>query len=96
MDVAIHHWEMTNEVDSKGYFILKHHTLTTLRFFRVSDLELAGFNHQNVLWELEVSRVAEPGLDSKFSVDMPTSFGCEASFKCNRIRVLSAVPYTKR
>jgi immunity protein 50 of polymorphic toxin system len=90
LDVTIHHWAMTSEVDSKGYYVLKKHTLTTLRFAEIADLQLAGFNHQNVLWDLEISEILEP--DSKFAVSMPTSYGCEASFKCKRITVLSAVP----
>jgi hypothetical protein len=94
LDLTIHHWEMTSEVDSHGYYVLRHHTLTTLRFCGVSDLYLAGFNHQNVLWELEISEL-EPGSELRFSISMPTSYGCEASFKCREIRVMSAVPYTK-
>jgi hypothetical protein len=92
MDVSIHHWEMTNEVDSKGYYVLRNHTLTTLRFSGVGDLQLAGFNHQNVLWDLQISEL-EPGSEFRFSVSMPTSYGCEASFRCREIRVLSAEPY---
>lgn len=90
MDVTIHHWQMTSELDSKGHYVLRHHTLTTLRFFGVSDLHLAGFNHQNVLRDLEISELAQQDSHSKFSVSMPTSFGCEASFKCRQIRVMSA------
>jgi hypothetical protein len=92
MDVTIHHWEMTSDVDARGYFVLRHHTLSTLRFSGVSDLQLADFNHQNVLFDLEIS---ESGSDSRFSVSMPTSFGCEASFKCRQICVLSAKPFTR-
>ena len=91
MDVTIHHWEMTGEVDSRGYYVLRHHTLSTLRFSGVEDLQLAGFNHQNVLWELEISGL-EPGSEPGFSVSMPTSYGCEASFRCREIRVVAAEP----
>ena len=95
MDVTIHHWKMTSEVDSKGYYVLKDHTLTTLRFFNISELQLAGFNQQNVLCDIEITEIAEAPSKSSFSVSMPSSFGCEASFKCGRIRVMSAAPYTK-
>src|SRR6185295_969214 len=67
MDVTIHHWQMTGDVDSKGYYVLNHHTLTTLRFSHICDLQLAGFNHQNVLWDLEISELAESDADSRFS-----------------------------
>ena len=95
MDISIHHWQMTSEVDSKGYYVLKHHTLTTLRFSKIGDLQLAGFNGQNVLWDIEISPNGVPESESAFSVSMPTSYGCEASFKCGRIRVMSAIPYMK-
>lgn len=95
MDVSIHHWEITTEVDSRGYFVLRHHTLTTFRFSGVIDLHLAGFNQQNVLFDLEISEIEEPNSPPGFSVSMPTSYGCEASFKCSRICILSAVPFRK-
>jgi hypothetical protein len=95
IDVTIHHWQMTSEMDSAGYYALKNHTLSTLRFAGVTELALTDFNHQNVLWELEISKLEESSSDAKFAVSMPTSFGCEASFNCKEIRVLSAVPYAK-
>ena len=95
MEVTIHHWQMTSEVDSNGYYVLKNQTLSTLRFSEVTDLVLTDFNQQNVLWELEISELADSSSDSRFSVSMSTSFGCEASFKCKEIRVLTATPYTK-
>jgi hypothetical protein len=95
MDVTIHHWKLTSAVDSKGFYVLKLHTLTTLRFFNVSELSLGGFNHQNVLLDMEISEIAEPPLERCFSVSMPAAYGCEASFRCERIRVISSAPYTK-
>ena len=91
MDIKVHHWELTSEVDTTGHYVLRHHTLSTFRFIGVRDLELVGFNHQNVLLDIEISEVAAP--DFGFSVSFPSSFGCEASFKCRQIRVLSAKPY---
>jgi Immunity protein 50 len=95
LEATIHHWQGTSEVDSNGYYVSIHHTLSTLRFSGVTDLKLADFNHQNVLWELEISESAEPRSYDRFSVSMPTSHGCEASFKCKEICVVSAVPYAK-
>ena len=89
MDVAIHHWQMTKELDAKGYYVLKNHTFTNLRFYTISDLQLAEFNSQNVLFEIEIA----PNIpESQFSVSMPSSIGCEMSFNCKRIRVMSASP----
>jgi hypothetical protein len=93
MDATIHHWHSTSEVDSKGYLISKNHTLSTIRFSGVTDLQMRDFNHQNVLWDLEITELANPG--EGFAVSMPPSYGCEATFKCKTIRVISAIPHLK-
>jgi hypothetical protein len=93
MDIKIHHWQGTGEVDATGHYVSVHHTLTTFRFVGLDDLDIVGFNQQNVISDLEILAVAEP--DSGFSVSMRSLYGCGVTFKCRRICVLSALPYTK-
>ena len=90
IEITVHHWEMTNHLDFNGYFILRHHTLSTLRFSEVSDLQLANFNHQNVLFDLEISEFSP---ETGFSVSLPSSYGCETAFKCREICVLTTKPF---
>jgi immunity protein 50 of polymorphic toxin system len=48
----------------------------TLVFSGVGDLDLEGFNHQNVLWGIEVgSAPGTEGETSRFEVDRSTSLG---------------------
>jgi len=96
LTAKIHLWEMTSEVDAKGYYVLKNHTLATLRFGRILLDSLNGFNNQNVLWELEISDIdpsTEENNGRRYEVFMPTSHGCEASFKCQSITVIGAEPH---
>jgi len=90
LEATIHVWEMTPEVDDKGFYVLKDHTMVTLAFDSITDLSLNGFNHQNVLWDLEI---VQELCEQVITVTMPTSYGCEAKFKCESIEVVSAVPY---
>src|SRR5262245_44189947 len=60
LDVTIHHWMMTEEIDPRGHYVLKHHTLSTLRFSGVTGLRMEDFNHQNVLRELEIVESTDP------------------------------------
>ena len=83
-------------MDAQGNYVLKNHTLSTLRFSGLSGLELDNFNEQNVLWDLEISTSDDPKDEFPFSVTMPSSYGCQASFRCKRITVLSAVPWSHR
>jgi Immunity protein 50 len=48
-------WELTKKVDSKGYLVLRHHAVTSLRFCDVSDFQMQGFNHQNAMLALSIS-----------------------------------------
>lgn len=96
LTVKIHVWEMTNKTDEKGYFLLKNQTLVTFQFGRILLESLNGFNHQNVLWDLEIDEIDPQEKEHEgccYQVSMPSSYGCEASFKCQTITVVSAVPY---
>jgi len=93
MDIKIHHWQGTGEVDSTGHYVSIHHTLSTFRFVGIDDLEIVGFNRQNVIADLEISEAAVPGVG--YLVSLPSLYGCGAAFKCRQIQVLSAILFTK-
>jgi hypothetical protein len=96
LTLRIHLWELTKEVNSEGYLVLKHHTLTTLRFSDVHDFEMRDFNHQNAIMELSLSsheRTKPPS--PYFAVQVIPAFGISASFNCIRIEVVDAVPCTE-
>jgi len=89
----IHAWDMTNELDSRGYYVLKNHTLVTLRFSGVEELKLEGFNHQNVIFGLIIQPREDAGSGNpKFHVEFDPSFGVDALFDCSAIEVVDAIP----
>ena len=47
--VKVHAFEMTSEVNEKGYYKLINHCDIEFNFESVEDLALKGFNHQNVI-----------------------------------------------
>ncbi len=65
-ECIVHVFEMTSEVSPEGYYILKNHSLVTFRFLEVVEIELFDFNHQNALWGLEITNIAERQLDPSF------------------------------
>ena len=96
LTIQIHAWHMTNEVDQKGYFILKNQTVITFLFGQILLESLSGFNHQNVLWDLEIDEIDSEERANEgccYKVFMSSSYGCEVLFKCQSITVVSAVPY---
>jgi hypothetical protein len=88
----IHLWELTDEINDKGFYVTRHHTMATLRFHDVSGLQLTGFNHQNAIFGLAITREERPdGPSPVFSVKFEEAFGVKAEFICMRIEVVEVV-----
>ena len=76
LTLTIHVWELTKEVDAEGYLVLRHHTLTRLRFSDVEDFQMQGFNHQNSIMELKVRSAERSERPSPyFIVEVEPTFG---------------------
>jgi hypothetical protein len=94
LDMAIHVFEMTSEVDDRGYYVLRHHTLVRFRFHQVVEVALEGFNHQNDLYGLNIIDISERQMEwVRFGVKLDSSFGVGAAFHCRAVTVLSVEPY---
>jgi hypothetical protein len=84
VDVLIHVFEMTSEINPEGYYVLRHHTLVHLRFREVVELRLDGFNIQNSLSELQISDLRERQWERIwFDVLFASSYGVQATFQCH-------------
>ena len=96
LSLRIHLWALTKEVDAKGYFVLRNHTLTTLKFTDVAEFEMEGFNHQNAMMSLHIERREESrgASPNSFVVTIQAAFGMGASFECSGIEVVEANPCT--
>jgi hypothetical protein len=93
LDVVIHVFEMTDDVDPTGCYVRQHHTEVTLRFDGIDELKLEAFNTQNVLAGLEISEIEQPG-GSRFRVSMASLYGMAAEFECVRATVADVQPFT--
>jgi hypothetical protein len=95
LEIEVHVFEMTSEVHDRGYFVLRHHTLATIRFDGLSALDMRRFTTQNVIAGLNVEEVSEPEDPSLvWRVELDSSVGMEASFDCAAITVTKAQPVT--
>jgi hypothetical protein len=93
LEAVIRMHRMTDEVDARGYLVLKDRLEVTLQFFGVCQLELDGFSSQNVLYGLRILDVRDRQLEQvQFEVSFESSAGVDATFGCRRVRVASATP----
>ena len=94
VETLIHAFEMTKEVDASGYYVLKNHVLVHLRFSRVREATMDGFNHQNVLLGLNITDVKDRQMEQiNYEVRFDPAFGLQAGFLCKDIEVVSVTPW---
>jgi hypothetical protein len=80
--LAIHTWEVTNEVDARGYYVLTKHVVVEFLLSDISGLSLSGFNHQNVLLGLALEKV-----DSGFRITLDDCYGIAGTIEANKISI---------
>jgi hypothetical protein len=66
LTLEIDHWEMTSEVDEKGFLRLRNRTRSTLEFRDVQAFRMDGFNQQNIMMELILERTEDSDPHPKF------------------------------
>jgi hypothetical protein len=78
--LLLHTWEMTKDVDERGFFVLAKHVVVEILLTSVSGLDLQGFNHQNVIFELAFER-----LDKGFRVRLEDCYGISGTIDAKDI-----------
>jgi len=95
LKTQLHVWELTKDANLDGFLVLRHHTLTTLRFDDVNEFHMEGFNHQNAILGLSIIRQdRSEGPTPVFAVHFNPAHGMGASFICSRVEVVDAVRCT--
>lgn len=76
VELSVHGWEMTPEVDERGFFKLVKHHLVRFAFHGISDPDLDRFASMgNILYALGFSTTEEFAATGKFSVELELAIG---------------------
>lgn len=90
LEAQVFAFEMTRDVDPAGYFVQRHHVLVHFRFSGVAELKVDDLNQQNVLFELRINAVRDEQSDGRrLVVDLSSTWGVGATFRCEKAAVLS-------
>jgi hypothetical protein len=71
-----------DQTDSKGYYKTTDHSIVTFRFDEPDELNLQGFNHQNVLFDITFKLV-----DTMVDVTFEGIYGVHTTFRCQKVTV---------
>ena len=90
LNVSLHLWELLTNPDP---LVTRHHTLAKLRFYDVNEFRMEGFNHQNAILGLSITREQRAeGPSPIFAVHFDPAHGMGATFTCGRVEVVDATP----
>jgi len=93
VETLIHAFEMTSEVNAAGFYVLRNHVLVHLRFSRVVEAILDGFDQGHVLRVLSIKDIRPQQMEHlNFEVKLDPVFGPEASFQCQDIEIVDVKP----
>lgn len=94
VELFVRGWIMTSKITEAGYYRLDNNSLVHFLFEQVTELELDGLNHQNVLSSLELEMVQDQESGSPaLAVELSHCYGLSGSFKAMQASVVSVVPY---
>jgi hypothetical protein len=80
--LLIHTWETMNEVDDRGYFVHTKHVVVEFLFENISELDLGGFSHQNVVFGLELVKK-----DAGFLLTLDPCYGLAGAIEAQRVSI---------
>ena len=94
VELFLRGWIMTSEVTEADYYKLQNDSIVHFLFEQVTDLELDGLNHQNVLSSLKLELVQDQESGSPvLAVALSHCYGLSGGFKAVRASVVSVAPY---
>ena len=95
-ELLIHAWTTTSQIDEHGYYVQEKHALITLLFRDLIASTFTDFNHQNVLFSLQIERTTTPDNHPAFEVAFDSSYGLTGSLLCRHIEVTALTPCNNR
>lgn len=95
LETRLHVFEMTDQVDDRGFYVLRKHTLVMIRFADILLRNLRWFNLQNSLSGLRIfAAEAEDAVDGRaIGVFFDSNYGVEADFLCRSASIVAVEPY---
>jgi hypothetical protein len=80
--LLIHTWEMTNKVDERGFYVMQKHVVVEFVLNDISELDLGGFSHQNVIFGLDLEKK-----DAGFTLTLDPCYGLAGTIDANKVSI---------
>lgn len=81
--LRVHAFQMTSELDARGHYICTRHVVVVFKLSWIGSMELDGFNHQNALEGLKVSRTD----DGEVRFDLEAAYGLGGFIQAREVEI---------
>jgi hypothetical protein len=94
LEADVHAFEMTSEVDERGFLVLRHHVLVSFRFDGVQQVQVSNFNNQNALMGIDIADIGSRQLEGlNFEVLFDAAHGVDLALLCRSATVTAVRPW---
>lgn len=80
--LRIHAWNMTNEVDRNGFFVLEKHAVVTISARHVTSVQLDDFDTSAIISDLTIRKHGD-----QYSISWCSSYGVSGSLKAKKLNM---------
>jgi hypothetical protein len=78
----------------RGRISFVNHTLATMAFRGIEGVELSGFWHQNVLFDISLRDISPEAVSgARVAVELSASNGVSGAFRCREVAVIAVAPF---
>ena len=95
IELHVRSWILTTEVTENGTYKVEHDSVVCFLFEDIFNLEIEGFNQQNVLSSLNLTLSDEPENMKSLHVELEHCYVFAGEFSARRARILGVEPYVK-
>ena len=87
---------MGPEITSEGFYQQNHDSVVHFLFEDIFDLEIEGFNQQNVLSSLNLSLLENPPGRNAIRVELEHCYLFAGAFSARKAKILGIAPYVSQ
>jgi hypothetical protein len=88
--LVVHGFEMTKEVDARGFFVCTKHVVTTFLLKELTNMEIDGFSSQNAVLGITIMR--EPGVEFRIEIEPANGLGGVIGGRSLEITMVPGIP----
>ena len=93
IELYVRGWSMIRDITEERLYLLQNDSIIHFLFEHVSNLELDGLNHQNVISGLDFRLMHDADEDiQELAVEINHCYGLSGSFNALRVSVISVEP----